>query len=100
MKKLLERLKRGGPDQVRELDLPEVAAPQRPELLLRLDEVLERLAAQSPECAELVKLRFFAGFTNADAAALLNISPRKADQLWAYARAWLREELDHDAGPS
>jgi DNA-directed RNA polymerase specialized sigma24 family protein len=40
-----------------------------------------------------VKLRFFAGCTNAEAASLLGISARKADQIWAYARAWLREEL-------
>jgi DNA-directed RNA polymerase specialized sigma24 family protein len=42
---------------------------------------------------ELVKLRYFAGFTNVEAAKLLGISPRKAQQVWAYARAWLQEEL-------
>ena len=40
-----------------------------------------------------MKFRCFAGFSNAQAAALLGISPRKADQVWAYARAWLREEM-------
>jgi len=45
-----------------------------------------------------VKLRYFAGLTNAQAAAVLGVSPRKANQIWAYARAWLQEELgDPDA---
>jgi RNA polymerase sigma factor (TIGR02999 family) len=74
----------------------DVAAPERPEQLLALDEALERLAAASPQAAQLVKLRYFAGFSNAEAAALLGVSPRKANQVWAYARAWLREELGDD----
>ena len=44
------------------------------------------------------KLRYFAGLTGREAAGVLNISPRKADQLWAYARAWLLERLNGDAG--
>ena len=40
-----------------------------------------------------MKLRYFAGFSNAEAASLLGISPRKADQIWAYARAWFCEEV-------
>src|SRR4051812_27513617 len=91
------RLKRGG-DLVRQFEEPDVLAPERPNSLLALDEALDRLAAASPEAAELVKLRFFAGCTSAEAAALLGISPRKADQVWAYARAWLREEVGDDAG--
>jgi RNA polymerase sigma factor (TIGR02999 family) len=71
-------------------DLP---GTERPERLLALDEALEKLATANPQTAELVKLRYFAGFSNAEAASLLGISPRKANQVWAYARAWLREEL-------
>lgn len=89
------RLKRGG-GLARQLEGQDVAAPERPEVVLALDEALDRLAASSPEAAELVKLRFFAGCTNAEAASLLAISPRKADQVWAYARAWLREEIGDD----
>ena len=89
------RLKRGG-DLARQFEGQEVAASERPEAVLALDEALDRLAASSPEAAELVKLRFFAGCTNAEAASLLAISPRKADQVWAYARAWLREEIGDD----
>jgi RNA polymerase sigma factor (TIGR02999 family) len=91
------RRKRGGGLARRfegqDLDVP---APERPGALLALDEALDRLAAASPQAAELVKLRFFVGCSNAEAAPLLGISPRKADQVWAYARAWLREELGDD----
>jgi RNA polymerase sigma factor (TIGR02999 family) len=87
-----QRLKHGG-GRVREPEAVELAGPERPERLLALDEALDRLAKANPQAAELVKLRHFAGFSNAAAAGLLGISPRKANQVWAYARAWLREEL-------
>ena len=56
--------------------------------LLALDEALTRLTAVQPRVAELVQLRYFAGLTIPDAAALLGISPRTADGWWAYARGW------------
>ena len=90
------RPKHGG-DRVREGDERDLAAPQRPEALLALDEALERLEDVNPQAGELVKLRHFAGLTSAEAATVLGVSPRKADQVWAYARAWLREELGDDA---
>jgi RNA polymerase sigma factor (TIGR02999 family) len=90
-----QRLKHGG-GRVREHEEKDIPCPERPEHLLALDEVLDRLVSTSPQAAELVKLRYFAGFSNAEAAALLGISPRKATQVWAYARAWLREELGDD----
>ena len=62
----------------------------RREDLLALDEALDRLAAEDPLKAELVKLRYFAGLTLAEAAAALGLSPRTAGRHWAYARAWLR----------
>lgn len=89
-----QRLKHGG-GWAREDEI-DVAAPERPEQLLALDEALGRLATVSPQAAELVKLRYFAGFSNREAADLLGVSPRKADQIWAYARAWLREEIGDD----
>ena len=88
------RLKRGG--RGRRRDVHDFAAPERPEELLALDEALSRLASASPQAAQLVNLRHFAGLTNVQAAAVLEISPRKADQVWAYARAWLRDELTRD----
>jgi RNA polymerase sigma factor (TIGR02999 family) len=91
------RPKHGG-GRAREGDAHELVAPQRPEVLLALDEALSRLAAANPQAAELVKLRQFVGLTNAEAADVLGISARKADQVWAYARAWLRAELTDNAG--
>jgi RNA polymerase sigma factor (TIGR02999 family) len=91
------RLKHGG-DRGREPELVDIAGPERPERLLALDEALDHLAATNPRAAELVKLRYFAGFSNAQAASVMGISPRKADQVWAYARAWLREEIGGSEG--
>ena len=92
------RQKRGGDWQRIALDEDLLAVPERDQRLLALDEALERFAGIEPEKAELLKLRFFAGLSNADTAAALGISPRKATQVWAYARAWLREELGDEKG--
>jgi RNA polymerase sigma factor (TIGR02999 family) len=91
------RLKHGG-GRAREQPEGDLAGPQKSERLLAVDEALERLATTNPQAAEVVKLRYFAGFSNAEAAALLGVSPRKANQVWAYARAWLREELGDEEG--
>ena len=90
-----QRQKHGG-GRLHEPEETEIPCPERPERFLALDEVLDRLETTNPQAAELVKLRYFAGFSNADAAKFLGISPRKANQVWAYARAWLREELGDD----
>jgi RNA polymerase sigma factor (TIGR02999 family) len=66
--------------------------------VLALDEALERLAAGHPRKADLVKLRYFAGLTLAEASACLGISTATADRDWAYAKAWLHRELA-DASP-
>ncbi len=92
------RLKHGG-GHVRESEEGDVACPERPEQVLALDEALDRLASANPQAAELVKLRYFAGYSNAEAAPLLGMSPRKANQVWAYARAWLREEMRDEEEP-
>jgi predicted DNA-binding protein (UPF0251 family) len=60
-----------------------------PEELLVLDEALERLAAEDAEAARLIELRFFAGLGHQEAAAVMGISRRTADGLWAYGRSWL-----------
>jgi RNA polymerase sigma factor (TIGR02999 family) len=70
---------------------PEVAGPQVD--LLALSEALDRLAEKDSRKAELVKLRFFAGLSHAEAADALGISTSTADDDWAYARSWLRVEL-------
>ena len=79
----------GGHLQRHDLDPDQVADPGRSEALLALDEALERLATLQPRAADVVKLRYFAGLTNAEAAEALGISSRTADADWAYARAWL-----------
>jgi RNA polymerase sigma factor (TIGR02999 family) len=81
--------KRGG--DRRRIDLGDLAVetPGANCDLLALDEALSQLAAADPQAAELVQLRYFAGLTVPRAAEVLGISPRTADFLWAYARAFL-----------
>jgi RNA polymerase sigma factor (TIGR02999 family) len=92
-------LKRGGGRARQELDEENVVAPEAPDDLLALDEALSRLAATDPQAAELVQLRYFAGLTVKQAAEALGISPRSADFLWAFARAWLLRKLEGE-GPA
>jgi len=87
-------LKQGGVLARRECELEEIVAPEPREDLLALDEALDKLATQNPEAAKLVQLRYFAGLTIVEAAEALNISPRSAGRLWAFARAWLRREVE------
>jgi RNA polymerase sigma factor (TIGR02999 family) len=86
-------LKRGGGRARQRVDEAIIAAPETPDDLLALDEALNKLAKTDPNAAELVKLRYFTGLTVKQAAELLGIAPRTADQFWAYARAWLLDEL-------
>ena len=86
-------LKRGGGLVRQQLVAAELAAPEPREDLLALDEALSRLAAKDPTKAELVKLRYFAGLTGEQAARVLEISPATADRHWAFAKAWLRNEV-------
>ncbi len=90
------RLKRGGGRQRVDLDNICDAATASDDDLLDLNDALERLAAAHPECAELVKLRFFAGMTLDEAAAALGLARRTADRQWAFARAWLFDALGQD----
>ena len=90
------RLKRGGGRQ--RVDLENICDPATisHDDLLDLDDALERLAGVHPGCAELVKLRFFAGMTLDQAAAALGLARRTADREWAFARAWLYDALGRD----
>jgi len=85
--------KRGGAMVRQELDEALLVAAEPCEDLLALDEALDRLAEKDPVKAELVKLRYFAGLTGAQAAETLNISTATAERYWAYARAWLLQEM-------
>jgi RNA polymerase sigma factor (TIGR02999 family) len=85
--------KRGGGAGRADLDEATVAAPEPDEDVLALDEALQQLEAVDPDAARLVRLRFFAGLTAAEAAEALGISVRSAHDLWAYARTWLRRKM-------
>lgn len=76
-----------------DLDQVDVAAHADEETLLVVNEALEKLAAEDAPSAELVKLRFFAGMSNAEAAQVLGISERSVKRYWAFARAWLYHEI-------
>ena len=87
------RIKRGGDLTRKELgDFPFNEAEVH-EDLLELDAALDRLKAEDARAVELVQLRYFGGLSIPEAAAMLGISPRTADRLWAYARAWLHREI-------
>jgi RNA polymerase sigma factor (TIGR02999 family) len=85
--------KHGGSCERIHVEIADLQAPQRDDKLLRLDEALARLELQKPLQAKLVKLRFFAGLTIAEAATALEISTATADRYWAYARPWLQREM-------
>lgn len=87
------RTKHGGERMREELnDIPVVAADVH-EDLLALDTALDRLKTINNQAVELVHLRYFAGLSLKEAAELLDISPRTAGRVWAYARAWLHQEI-------
>jgi RNA polymerase sigma factor (TIGR02999 family) len=89
--------KHGGGRQRMDLDAEALVAPEPNVDLLSLDAALHRLAEQDPAKAKLVELRYFAGLTGDQAAAVLGMSASSADRLWIYTRAWLRRELGFGA---
>jgi len=93
-------LKHGGDRQRVDADpdlLPTNAAPVD---LLALDEALTKFAKEAPARAELVQLRFFAGFTMPEAAGVLGISLATAERYWTYARTWLFAEMSDPQDPA
>jgi RNA polymerase sigma factor (TIGR02999 family) len=103
---LVERARRKGRTRhgggLRRAELPDadIAAPTDDEEVLSLDEALTRLAAVRPQAAEVVKLRFFAGLTLEEVAPLLALSERTTRRLWAFARAWLRRDMERSNEPA
>jgi RNA polymerase sigma factor (TIGR02999 family) len=86
-------LKRGGDWNRIDLEGLAVADDASDEDLLAIDDALQQLAQESPPCADLVKLRFFAGLTQDEAAVSLGLGQRTAARYWAYAKARLYELL-------
>ena len=60
---------------------------------MALDAALTKLAETDKQAAELVQLRYFAGLPIREIAEILGIAPRTADRLWAFAKAWLHQEI-------
>jgi len=86
-------LRHGGDQQRVAFELAELAPANDDDQLLAVNEALDKLTVQNKREAELVKLRYFVGMTLGEAAEVLGISARTADNYWAHARAWLFSEL-------
>jgi RNA polymerase sigma factor (TIGR02999 family) len=80
-----------------DLDAAQPIAPDPRDDLVALDAALTKLATVDLQAAQLVELRHFTGLSVAEAAQALGISPRSADRVWAFARAWLHRELTNTA---
>jgi RNA polymerase sigma factor (TIGR02999 family) len=92
-------LKRGGGLRPLDLEHANVAMETDDETLLVVDDALIKLEQEQAAAAELVKLRFFAGMTNAEACLALKISERTAKRYWTFARAWLYQEIRSQQAP-
>jgi len=86
-------LKRGAGAERVSLDDLQLAIAADDETVLRVDEALTKLTKEDPDSAQFIKLRFFAGMTNAEAAQALGISERTARRHWSFARVWLFREI-------
>ena len=86
-------IRHGGDQQRVDIESVEIASLVDDDELLAVNEALDKLAAQNHVEAELVKLRYFVGMTLEEAAEVLGISARTADNYWAHARAWLFREI-------
>ena len=88
------RVRHGANAEKIDLDQIEIPSPAKDEVLLQLNDALEELQTISPERAEIVKLRFFAGFSETEIAALLNLSERSVQRHWSCAKAWLFDRIE------
>lgn len=90
--------KRGGDWQRIDLDKVEIAADADDDTLLLVNESLEKLAKEDAKAAEIAKLRFFGGLTLEEAGQVLGVTGRTAKRYWAFARAWLFDEMRQTLG--
>jgi len=86
-------LRHGGGQARVDIQEIEIATAAKEDELLAVHEALDKLAAEDAGLADLVKLRFFVGFTNREAAELLRVSEPTVERRWAFARAWLYREI-------
>jgi RNA polymerase sigma factor (TIGR02999 family) len=89
-------VKRGGQVKRESLDACDIDVSVSDDHILAVHEALDELTAADANAATLVKLRFFSGFTMAEAAEVLGISVRSAHDVWTYARSWLRRQMRTD----
>ena len=95
-----KRLKRGGDLERVDVADVEIASPMPDDDLLALDEALDRLTKTDARAAEVVKLCFFVGLTQDQAAKELGLSVATIERVWAFARAWLFREIQKQRKPS
>jgi RNA polymerase sigma factor (TIGR02999 family) len=88
--------KHGGNLERVDMDAVELPGGVNDDLVLRVHEALEQLATEDPEKAEVVKLRFFVGLENAEAAAILGVSEKTVQRHWSFAKAWLHRAMKID----
>jgi RNA polymerase sigma factor (TIGR02999 family) len=84
----------GGGQQRIDIDEIELAAPVEDDTLLSLNDAIDQLQKADPEKAEVVKLKFFVGLSEREAAEVLGVSERTVERRWAYAQAWLFERME------
>ena len=82
------------------LDEIEIAAPMQEDELLAVNEALDRFSQHAPQKAELVKLRYFAGFGLKEAGQVLGISEPTAVRWWTYSKTWLYQAIQQSRGPA
>jgi len=85
--------KHGGKLERVDIDSIDVAIGVKSDVLLQVDEAIAKLEQKDPDAAELVRLRYFAGLSHADAASIVGMSERTAKRTWAWARVWLYDAI-------
>jgi RNA polymerase sigma factor (TIGR02999 family) len=85
--------KHGGDLNRQDFDLMQIESRRAPEEILALHEALDALNENDPTKAELVKLRYFVGLSIREAAEIMGVSASSVDRQWAYARAWLHQQI-------
>ena len=92
------RIRHGGALERVDLEHVTIATGDSDDTVLAIHEALERLALESPQKAEIVKLRYFTGMEHAEIAQVLGVSEPTVRRHWAYARSWLYAELRGNRG--
>ena len=95
-----QAVRHGGGQQRLDVDEVEIAAPMKDDELLAVNEALDRFSQHAPQKAELVKLRYFAGFGLKEAGQVLGISEPTAVRWWTYSKTWLYQAIQETRRPA